>query len=41
MIRVVKVNKIRGKDRDSVCYCGRVFSGWPELKMTKCGLSAP
>lgn len=32
MIRVVKVHKLRGADRDSVCYCGRAFAGWPMSK---------
>ena len=29
MIRVVKVNGLRGESRDGVCYVGRAFAGWP------------
>lgn len=30
MIRVVDVRGLRGKDRESVCYVGRRWAGWPQ-----------
>lgn len=30
MIRVVKVNGLRGDARLGVCYVGRAFAGWPK-----------
>lgn len=29
MIRVIKVNNLRGDDRKGVVYVGRAFAGWP------------
>lgn len=30
MIRIVKVNKLLGVQRATVCYVGRAFAGWPD-----------